>query len=378
MIKTWSYVEEYKDLKRRILYSIDKTLKSGDLFFGKQLTLFEKKFLNLNKFNYGIAVGSGTDALIIALKTLGIGDNKNDEVITVSNSAIPTVSAIKSAGAKAVFIDIENDFLMNPDKIQKYINKNTKAIMPVHLYGQACDMEKICKIAKKNNLKVIEDCAQAQGAKFKNKYVGSFGDMGCFSFYPTKILGAYGDGGFISANSKKLFQRARRIRFYGIEQHIKNNKFNKKYYANEHGINSRLDEIHAAILNIKIEYVKNYIYKRKRLAKIYSKELKKTSLKLPIEKKNCEHVFHLYTVYHRKRNLIIKKLKKKNIDIKIYYPFPIHKMKAYKYMTKKKNSNLPITQNMSKGIFSLPLYPNLKDSDVYKITKILKKILKDI
>ena len=378
MIKTWSYVEEYKYLKRRILYSIDKTLKSGDLFFGKQLTLFEKKFLNLNKFNYGIAVGSGTDALIIALKTLGIGDNKKDEVITVSNSAIPTVSAIKTAGAKAIFVDIGNDFLINPDKIQKHINKNTKAIIPVHLYGQACDMEKICKIAKKNNLKVIEDCAQAQGAKFKNKYVGSFGDMGCFSFYPTKILGAYGDGGFISANSKKLFQRARRIRFYGIEQLVKNNKFNKKYYANEHGINSRLDEIHAAILNIKIEYVKNYIYKRKRLAKIYSKELKKTSLKLPIEKKNCEQVFHLYTVYHRKRNLIIKKLKKKNIDIKIYYPFPIHKMKAYKYMTKKKNSNLPITQNMSKGIFSLPLYPNLKDSDVYKITKILKKILKDM
>ena len=264
MIKTWSYLEEYKNLKKNILSSIDKALNSGQLFFGKELELFEKKFLNLNKFKYGVAVGSGTDALIIALKTLGIGEDKNDEVITISNSAIPTVSAIKSAGAKAVFIDIGNDFLMNPNNIQKHINKNTKAILPVHLYGQACDMEKICKIAKRNNLKVIEDCAQAQGAKFKNKYVGNFGDMGCFSFYPTKILGAYGDGGFISTNSKKLFQRARRIRFYGIEQLVKKNKFVKKYYANEHGINSRLDEIQAAILNIKIQHVKKYINKRKK------------------------------------------------------------------------------------------------------------------
>jgi len=239
-------------------------------------------------------------------------------------------------------------------------------------------MEKICKIAKRNNLKVIEDCAQAQGAKFKNKYVGNFGDMGCFSFYPTKILGAYGDGGFISTNSKKLFQRARRIRFYGIEQLVKKNKFVKKYYANEHGINSRLDEIQAAILNIKIQHVKKYINKRKKLAKIYSKELKNTSLKLPIENKNCSHVFHLYTVYHPKRDLIIRKLKEKNIKIKIYYPFPIHKMKAYTYMNRKKNLKLPVTNKMSKRIFSLPLYPQLKQSDAYKLTKILKKILKDI
>ena len=378
MIKTWSYVEEYKDLRKRILNSIDKTLKSGELFFGKQLELFEKNFLKLNKFKYGVAVGSGTDALLIALKTLGIGSNKNDEVITVSNSAIPTVSAIRSAGAKAVFIDIGNDFLMNVDEIQKYINKNTKAIIPVHLYGQACDMEKICKIAKRNNLKVIEDCAQAQGAKFDSKYVGSFGDLGCFSFYPTKILGAYGDGGFISTNSKKLFQKARRIRFYGIEHLVKKNKFIKKYYANEHGINSRLDEIHATILNIKLAHVKNYINKRKKLAKLYSKELKNASLKLPVEKANCRHVFHLYTVYHSKRDLIIKKLKEKNVQIKIYYPFPIHKMKAYSYMTKKKNLHLPITKKMSKGIFSLPLYPKLKYSDAYKFTKIIKKILKDI
>jgi len=378
MIKTWSYIEEYKIYRKKILYSIDKTLKSGDLFFGKQLNNFEKNFLKLNKCKYGVAVGTGTDALIISLKVLGIGNNRNDEVITVSNTAIPTVSAIKSAGAKAVFIDIGNDYLIDVNKIEKYITKNTKAIIPVHLYGQACDMKKILLIAKKYNLKIIEDCAQAQGAKFNNKYVGTFGDFGCFSFYPTKILGAYGDGGFITTNSQKLFQKIRRARFYGIEQFDKKNKFYKKYYANEHGVNSRLDEIHASILNIKLKDVKKNIKKRKNLANVYEKELKNTSLTLPIINQNCEHVFHLYSLYNFKRDLIIKKLKEKNIEIKIYYPAPIHLMKAYKDFNKRKNSNLKMTEKISKGIFSLPLYPNLKYKQVYKITEVLKNILKKI
>jgi len=378
MIKIWSYTDEYKKLRKKILNSIDKTLKSGELFFGKQLTKFEKNFLKYNKLKFGIAVGSGTEALLIALKTLGIGDDNNDEVITVSNTAIPTVSAIKSAGAKAIFVDIGNDYLIDTNKIEKHINKNTKAIIPVHLYGQSCNMEKICKIAKKNNLKIIEDCAQAQGAKFNNRYVGTFGDIACFSFYPTKILGAYGDGGFVSSNSLKLYQRARRLRFYGIEQIVKKNKFVKKYYANEHGINSRLDEIQASILNLKLSLVKNNIIKRKKIAKIYSEELSNTSLKLPIENKNCKHVFHLYTLYHPKRDLIINKLRKKNIQIKIYYPIPIHKMKAYSQMKKNKNSHLPVTIKMSKGIFSLPIYPELKQKEIYKITQILKKIVKSI
>jgi dTDP-3-amino-2,3,6-trideoxy-4-keto-D-glucose/dTDP-3-amino-3,4,6-trideoxy-alpha-D-glucose/dTDP-2,6-dideoxy-D-kanosamine transaminase len=378
MIKTWSYIEEYKVYRKKILNSIDKTLKSGNLFFGKQLNDFEKNFLKLNRSKFGVAVGTGTDALIISLKVLGIGNNSNDEVITVSNTAIPTVSAIKSAGAKAVFIDIGNDYLIDVNKIEKRITKNTKAIIPVHLYGQACDMKKILFIAKKYNLKIIEDCAQAQGAKFNNKYVGTFGDLGCFSFYPTKILGAYGDGGFITTNSQKLFQKIRRARFYGIEQFDKKSKFYKKYYANEHGLNSRLDEIHASILNIKLKDVKKNIKKRKKLAKIYEMELKNTSLTLPIVKKNCEHVFHLYSLYHSKRDLIIKKLKEKKIEIKIYYPAPIHLMKAYKNFSNRKNLNLKITEKVSKGIFSLPLYPNLKYKQAYKITKILKNILKNL
>ena len=378
MIKTWSYIREYKNNRRKILNSIDKTLKSGNLFFGNQLHKFEKNFLKHNKSKYGLAVGSGTDALIISLKALGIGNNHNDEVITVSNTAIPTVSAITSAGAKAVFADIGNDYLINTDNIQKLINKNTKAIIPVHLYGHPCEMEVICKIAKKNNIRIIEDCAQSQGAVLNNKKVGTFGDFGCFSFYPTKILGAYGDGGFITTNSLKMYNKIKRIRFYGIEENNKKNKFNKKYYANEHGINSRLDEVHASILNLKLNKINSYIQKRRKIAGIYLKELTNTSLKLPTQMEECQHVFHLFTVYHPKRELIIKKLRSQNIEIKIYYPFPIHKMKAYKNIKINKKMKLPVTEKMAKGIFSLPLFPDLSMSEVYKVIKALKKILKTI
>ena len=373
MMKAWSYIEEYKDLRKKILKSIDRTLQSGQIFFGKELKKFEKTFIKQNNLRYGVAVGSGTDAIYIALLGLGIG--QGDEIITVSNTAIPTVSAIKSCGASAKFVDIDEDYLINANKIEKYISKNTKAIMPVHLYGQVCDMEKICKIAKKYKLKIIEDCAQAQGAKFKNKYVGSFGDAGCFSFYPTKILGAYGDGGFVSTNSMKLYKKIKRIRFYGIELNDKKNKFKNKYYANEHGINSRISEIQFSILNLKLPKVNSWIKRRRKLAKLYTQELKNTSLKLPAEKMNCKNVFHLYVVYHPKRDLIIEKLKKHNIQININYPFPIHKMKAYKNIVCNKRNCLPITEKMANGIFSLPLYPKLKNSELLIITKVLKKVL---
>ena len=374
MIKSWSYKEEYKKNRKTILKAIDKTLLSGDLFFGNQLANFENNFKKLNKSKYGIAVGSGTDALIIALKALGVGRNINDEVITVSNTAIPTAAAIKSAGAKPIFVDVGDDYLINPLEIKRAINKNTKAIIPVHLYGQPCKMDDIIKIAKKFKLKIIEDCAQAQGAKYKNKFVGNFGDLGCFSFYPTKILGAYGDGGFITTNSVKMFNTIRRLRFYGIEQNDKKNKFNGLYYSNEHGLNSRLDEIHSSILNIKVKKVKNFIKKRRQLAHSYSKELKDTSLLLPRENINCKHVYHLYTVYHPKRLKIIKALEKKKIKINIYYPYPIHKMKGF-FSRKNKNYKLPITNKIYKGIFSLPLYPELKSIDLKKIVKTLKEVL---
>ena len=261
MIKPWSYEVEYKLLSKKILNSIDRVFKSNQLFFGKELNKFEKTFIKKNKSKFGVGVKSGTEALIIALKALNISNN--DEVITVSNTAIPTIAAIKSVGAKVKFVDVDEYYLMNTDDLKKTITKKTKAIIAVHLYGQSCDMSKICLLAKKNKIKVIEDCAQAHGAKHKNIFVGNFGDIGCFSFYPTKNLGAYGDGGFLTTKNLLLYEKMRRIRFYGIEQLKPKNKFNKKYYSFENGINSRLDEIQSSILNLKIAYFHKNLSKKK-------------------------------------------------------------------------------------------------------------------
>lgn len=371
MINFWSYKKEYKKNKKKFLKNIDKTLSKGVVFFGDELKKFEKKFKFKYKSKYGSAVGSGTDALLIAINSINI--NKGDEIITAANTAIPTISAIINSGAIPKLVDVGEDYLIDCSKIERAITKKTKAIIPVHLYGQSCDMDKIIKISKKYKLKIIEDCAQSQGAMYKNKFVGTIGDLGCFSFYPTKILGAYGDGGFILSKNKKIDEKIKRLRFYGIESFNKRNKFYNKYYANENGFNSRIDEIQCSILNTKLDNINQFIKKRISLAKEYLKNLKKTDLILPYKNSYNKHVYHLFTVFHPHRDKIIKLLNKKNIKTRIVYPYPIHKMKAYK-----KNflfKNLKNSEIKSKGIFSLPLYPEMEKKDVFKITKILKNIL---
>jgi len=375
MIKFWSYKKEFQKNKKEILLNIKKTMNSGNIFFGNQLIKLEKNFTKKYKSKYGIAVGSGTDALLISLKAIGV--KKGDEVITVANTAIPTISAIINSGAKPRLVDISNDYLMNIKQLKNLINKRTKAIIPVHLYGLPCNMSEIIKISKKFNIDIIEDCAQAQGAKFKNKYVGTFGRFGCFSFYPTKILGSYGDGGFILTSSFNDYKKIKRLRFYGIETEDKKNKFFNKYYSNENGFNSRLDEIQSSILNFKLKKVDQFINRRRFLAKLYIKELSSTNLILPKQNMNCRHVYHLFTVCHNKRTKIIKNLNKKKIETKIIYPYPIHRMKGYKSFFKR-NILLKNSENKSKGIFSLPLYPELSNKDILNICKNLRNILKSI
>ena len=375
MINSWEYKEEYKLLRKKIIKSIDTVLKSGKLFFGKETENFEKKFLIRNNSKYGVSVSNGTNALLIALKALNIGTG--DEVITVSNTAIATASAIVSSGAKIRFIDVGNDYLIDYKKIEKCINKNTKAIILVHLYGQACEMDKIIKIKKKYKISIIEDCAQAQGAKYKGIKVGNFGDFGCFSFYPTKILGAYGDGGFITTNNDNLHRKARRIRFYGIENINKKNKWNQIYYSNEHGINSRLSEIQSAILNIKLKYLNQNITLRKKIAKNYDALLTNNVLIKPKINKYNSHAYHLYVVSYKKRDLLIKFLKKRGIFLSIQYPVPIHKMNAFnKGLNKFDKNNLGNSESLSRSIFSLPIYPTLKKKDQLKIIEEINNFIK--
>ena len=308
---------------------------------------------------YAVGVNSGTDALKISLKCIGV--KSGDEVITAANTFVATVGAITELGAKPIFVDCDDTFCMNVNLIEKKINKKTKAIIPVNLYGQSADYEKINKIAKKFDLKVIEDCAQSAGSLYKGKPSGSHGDLAAFSFYPTKILGAYGDGGMVVTNNKNYFLKAKKLRKYGMS---------KLYYSEFHGVNSRLDEVQAAILNYQLSKLDQNIIKRRKIAKIYNENINIDKLIKPTESKNNFHGYYIYVVRHPQRNKLMSYLRKNNVFCNISYPFPIHSMKGYKHLHKK-NEKLKITDKLSKQIFSLPMYPELKINDVERVIKLI-------
>jgi len=366
-IKVWDYIEEYKSEKAEIFSSVKEVLDSGWLILGEKVKKFENEYSKYCNVKYGIGVANGTDAIFLALKALGV--SKDDEVITVSNTAIPTVSAIVSAGAKPVFVDInENTYLMDVSKIEDKISNKTKCILPVHLFGQCVEMDEVNRLAKKYNLFVLEDCAQSHGAIYKNNMAGSISDISTTSFYPTKILGTYGDGGMVNTNCENLDRKMRMLRFYGAE---------KTYYAKEHGYNSRLDELHASILLKKLKNLDSYLLKRKQLAKVYDHELKDTGLILPKVGENNIHSYYVYVVRHPKRDEIMKELKKYNIFTNISYPWPIHLMTGYSYLGYKEGS-LPITEDMANQIFSLPMYPELSKINQKKVISSLRKILDNL
>tara|TARA_A100001015_G_C15029518_1_gene732398 strand:+ start:1136 stop:2260 length:1125 start_codon:yes stop_codon:yes gene_type:complete len=374
MIKVWDYLKEYDAMREEILDAVDQVFKNGVLVFGPKLQEFEEKFSEYNQCKFGIGVGNCTDAITIALRACNIGSG--DEVITTSNTAVPTVTAIVNSGASVKFVDINEYSLIDVSKITNAINDKTKAIIPVHLYGQMCDMNAIMNIAKKNNLKVIEDCAQAHGATYFGKKAGSIGDIGCYSFYPTKIFGAYGDGGFITTNKENLFDKMQRIRFLGMERKkMSSGHWNGKYYAVEHGTNSRLDEVHAAILLKKLPHLDEWINRRRQIAERYNRELKDTNLELPKEHKDNKHAYYIYVVAHKDRDQIMKSLTEKNIHLNISYPWPIHIMDAYKHFVCSTCDCLTKTEDMAKKIFSLPMYPTLTDDEQGEVIKELKKII---
>ena len=362
IIKTWRYDREYKELKSKILNNVNKVFSSGQLILGKEVKKFELNFSKFVNCKFGVGVNSGTDAIKIALMSLELKNSA--EVITVSNTAVPTVSAIVSANAKPVFVDInESDFLIDLIDLKKKINKKTKAIIVVNLYGQVPNFSEIKKIAKFYKVKVIEDCAQSIGSYSQKKHAGSFGDIGAFSFYPTKNLGAYGDGGMIVTNNKKYYKKCLMLRKYGMK---------KLYYSELHGVNSRLDEVQASILNFKLKYLKKNNKRRREIANMYDSQIKNPNIILPKQFQGRHHSFHAYVVRHSNREKILKYLKKKDVNCSIIYPFPIHLMKGYKYLGYKKG-DLPITEKIIKEIFSLPVYPSLKNKEVKKVINLINK-----
>jgi len=343
---------------------VDKVLSSGKYILGPVVNEFEKKFADYIGAKYCVGVANGLEALQISLMALDIGEG--DEVITTPLSAVATSLAIKAVGAKPIFVDIDEYYHLDANKIEEKINKKTKAILPVHLYGQSADLDKILKIAKKHKLFVIEDCAQAQGTEYKNRKVGIFGDVGCFSFYPTKNLGAFGDAGCIVTNNKKIADLAKMIRNYGQKN---------RYEHIVYGINSRLDELQAAFLLEKLKDLDNDNLKRQKKAKIYFDLLKNIKqIKLPLIRQNSNHIFHLFVVETEEREKLQKFLKEKGIETLIHYPIPIHKQKCFKEYNR---IQLPIIEEKAKKFLSLPLYPEIKNEEIIYVCRSIFKFYKN-
>jgi len=358
MINFGDLKRNYLSIQKEIDKSIKKVLQKGWFILGSEVKEFEKEFVEYCGAKYGIGVANGVEAIQIAL--MGLEIKKGDEIITSANSCPATVTGIYLSGAKPIYADINSEtYNIDVSKIEKLINKNTKAILPVHLYGQTAQMDEINKIANNFGLKVIEDACQAHGSMYKNKMAGNLGDVACFSFYPSKNLGAYGDGGMIVTNDFKLAEKYESLRNYGKNDQ---GEFEKR------GINSRLDELQAAILRIKIKHLDEWIERRRYLAKLYNKYLENSSVILPKEDNDCFHNYHLYVIRCKDRSGLMSYLKNEGIETAIHYPKVIYLEKAYQDKIYKKGL-CPISEKYSKEILSLPIYPELTEKEIKKISK---------
>ena len=356
----------YEDLNKlndkylnKYIYSLKKIFKNDNFILGNNVLKFEKNFSKFLNTNYCISVNSGLDALFLSLKSLNL--KKGSEIILPSNAYIAAVFAILNAGLKPIFVEPKIDtYNIDPNLIIKKITKKTKAILIVHLYGKPCEMDKILKICKSKKLFLIEDCAQSHGAKFKDKFTGTFGDFGCFSFYPTKNLGSIGDGGSIISKTKVNFNLIKKIRNYGSL---------KKNVHENIGFNSRLDEVQAAFLNIKLKDLHKINIHKQKLAKVYLENLSDKFSK-PIIQKNIKDVFHIFPIRFNDRNKLIKYLNLNKIATLIHYPTPPYRQPFLKKIIKEA---FPISDQIHKTILSLPISTNYTELDIFKITKIINK-----
>jgi dTDP-4-amino-4,6-dideoxygalactose transaminase len=362
MIPILDLTQQYQQLQTRIDKAVLDVLSSGSYILGKNVQALEKEVAEYSDAARGVGLANGTDALHLALRALDIG--AGDEVITVAFTFMATAGAIGLVGAKPVFVDVDpKTYNIDVNKIVEKITPKTKAIIPVHLYGQPADMTPIIEIAKKYNLFVIEDCAQAIGASYKGKRVGSFGDIGCFSFFPTKNLGAFGDGGMVTTNGNYLADRIIALRNHGGKI---------RYYHDELGMNSRLDEIQAAILRIKLEHLDKWNSRRREIAYKYNELLKDVDEVItPKELSGTDCVYHQYTIQVPQRDEVSESLKESSVMAMIYYPVPLHLQEVHKYLGIKEGS-LPVTETLSKKVISLPIFPELTEEQIIHVANSVK------
>jgi dTDP-3-amino-2,3,6-trideoxy-4-keto-D-glucose/dTDP-3-amino-3,4,6-trideoxy-alpha-D-glucose/dTDP-2,6-dideoxy-D-kanosamine transaminase len=362
-IPVWGYLDEYESMRQEFLQAVDGVFSSGKLILGPNVEAFEKEFAAYCGTAHGVGLDNGTNALTLALRAAGL--EPGGEVITTSNTAVPTVAAIVNAGGVPRFCDIDpGTYLMDPVCLEAAVTTKTAAIVPVHLYGQMVDMEAVNAVASKHCLLVVEDCAQAHGATRHGNKAGSVSNASAFSFYPTKLLGAYGDGGMALTNDPTVDAKLRRLRFYGME---------KTYYSLEEGYNSRLDEVHAAMLRIKLKGLDASIARRREIAVRYDEALSDSPYFLPATAPGNEHAYYLYVVRHPERDRILEQLKLKGILLNVSYPWPIHTMPGYAHLGYVQGA-LPCTEAAATEIFSLPMYPGLKPREQEEVIAALLQL----
>ena len=352
-------------IKDELLDIVSGLLDSGQFILGEDLVKFERSFAHLCGTKYAVGVANGTDALFLAMKVIGI--QQGDEVITAPNSYLASASSIYLAGATPVFADVREDFNIDPEQIRKVISPNTKAIIPVHLTGRPADIDAILAIAKEHHLAVIEDCAQAVYAEYKDKPVGSFGNLGCFSLHPLKNLSACGDGGVITTNNEDLYQKLLKARNHGLR-----NRNECEFWS----YNSRLDNLHAAMLNIKLNKLSGWTARRREIASYYYERLSVLDMVVPTDKSFEKAVYHTFIIQTARRDELKNFLSKKGIDTKIHYPIPIHLQDAAKYLGYRKG-DFPVTENQTGTILSLPVFPELSDNQVEYVAATINNFFKE-
>ena len=340
---------QYAAISQQVDEALQRVVASADFILGKDVELFERDFAAYCEVDQAVGVDSGASALELALRAYGIGTG--DEVITVSHTFAATALAISATGAVPVFIDVdERTYNMNPALIEAAITPRTKAILPVHLYGQPANIDEVSRIARKHNLLLIEDACQAHGAQFQGKRVGSFGDAGCFSFYPGKNLGAYGDGGMIVTNDAGVANKLRILRNCGQSE---------KYKHVMVGFNRRLDNLQAAVLRVKLPHLESWNEARRNAAQLYNEFLKDAAnIVTPHEDEDRTHVYHLFVIQHSDRDGLMRHLREQGISAGLHYPTPVHLQPCYEYLNVPRGS-LPITDALASRVISLPMYPEL-------------------
>ncbi len=357
---------QYVPLKDEIFAGFEKVFESMHLFLGENVQALEKEFAAYCGAEFGIGVSDGTTALHVILRALGIGPG--DEVITVSHTFIATAEAIVLAGAKPVFVDIsEETCLMDVSQVEAKITPRTKAILPVHLYGQTVDIGSLKEIADHYDLKIIEDACQAHGAVNKGRRAGSLGDAAAFSFYYSKNLGAFGEGGFITTSDPEIARKARMIRDHGSE---------RRYYHDMIGFNGRLDEMQAVVLRAKLPHLQEYNRLRRGHASLYNQLFAGTPVTTPVENQENEHIYHMYVVHTPRRDALQAWLKERGIGTGIHYPVPVHLQKAMNWLGYKPG-NLPVTESVVSQILSLPMYPEMQEEQVRSVVSEIKAFYSD-